>query len=110
MDVYTIAFVAIFLGSLSRTFMTYVKKIGNEPIVFEVKYIVSMLAAIVASCFVASLLIMTITIPDNVVSWAIVFGIGFFQGWGFNDSTNKMLIDWRTDNVPERSENTQAGN
>jgi len=85
-----IAFLAITLGVICRTYFPYLKKLDenrqNEDFVFELRYVVTMIVSgIVTAIFVYP----TFIIPEG--SQFQVFIAGFVFAWGANDAINYLI-------------------
>lgn len=96
LDVYLLAWTAIFAASICRLVIPYLKKKEGDPqLAFDYKFlrlmILSLFLAFVASFFV----IQTWTPPTEIISYVLVFGNAFIYGWGQSDIIFEF-INWRS--------------
>jgi hypothetical protein len=89
LDPTIVAIIGIFLGCFARTVFPYLKKVEEDPdTVFDKKYLVSLLIALISSIIGAILIIPSFQIPQGANM--VVFSIAFTTGWGTNDILNEI--------------------
>jgi hypothetical protein len=94
------AFIGILVAMLLRTLLPYLNKMadaetkGDNSLNWNHKYTWTCITALVMSFVIAMLTLPAFNIPQTTSGQFIVFVIAFGYGWGINDATNKILIDW----------------
>jgi len=94
------AFMGILIAVLLRTLLPYFNKMADEEkmgdnlLVWNHRYTWTCITALVMSFVVAMLTLPVFNISQTTSGQFIVFVIAFGYGWGINDATNKILIDW----------------
>jgi branched-subunit amino acid transport protein AzlD len=92
-EIEAVAYVAVICGALLRTILPYLNK--PDGLTFMKRYLGTMIAGMITSFILASIVFQTIPIPTSVPSIVLFFISMLIQGWGINDIYNKVGIDWR---------------
>lgn len=86
-----VAFIAIILGVIGRTYFPYLRKMEQngatgEPFTFDIKFVITAIfSGLVTAVFVFPLFVM----PDNATNLT-VFISAFIFAWGANDVVNRV--------------------
>ena len=89
-DPILVVFVGYVCGSAGRTAWDYLWKVAGDPdLIFDVKYIISMLVALILSFISSMVTFANVQFPPGTM-WFIFFW-GVQQGYVMNDIVNKPL-------------------
>jgi len=90
------AFIAIIIGSVLRTMVPYIQKMGEEGWPgFWARYAASMVISIILSLVIAfeAFTPMLESLPISSMSVLAVALLFFLQGWALNDVANRVVTD-----------------
>jgi hypothetical protein len=94
------SFVGILTAVLLRTLLPYLNKLadaetkGENSPTWNYRYTWTCISALITSFVTAMLVLPAFNAPPTATGQFAILVIAFGFGWGINDATNKILIDW----------------
>jgi len=90
MEAWIVAFLGIFLGSLSRIILPYLRKAKENPnLTFDIRYVITFTVSLIMALIASIVILAGFEVPEGQLYK--IFAVSFLTGWGAQDVLNQIV-------------------